>query len=558
MTPRAPSPLAVAGRAARLFFAAIAARGGCRLCLSVAGALCLTAFVGTKVARGDDEAPLGRVDLFPYRVAVRATFAIDPSVTPALRRNFVSSLTARIGQTFGPAWSLLPANHQAVSEDEKLTPPDESGLDRLTYEAVAEKLGAPPCDKAYLLVIQPQGPKWLIAGREWDRTLQSLGPVLTSTTFDRRALADAAVELLRRLYSPLLIVNDADRDSKAVLLTVRAGSIPWGDPRWAPLTKGAIFLPVFRFLDPKGNVRKIQPVPWTYLVLEEIKDGHAKCTLASSYRAPLAANMRRRVDAVAVLARPELPATRLKLVVGKDARRPLAGMFVDVQAMPPDQPEKPAVPPERQELLSDRRGTVIIPADPRRPLRLVEVRSGSAILARRPFMPGIDAEVTLALVDDEIRLNTQRDVDLLRVQLIETVARRAALIGRTRASLKSNDAANTTRLLSELDALPVADLYLAKLNEIRVLSLEEAGRRKDRVSERRIEDLCQKTRGLIEQYLPNDRLQTIHEEIAVALAESKATAAAAKEAASTPAPLPKPRSKPKPKPKAAPARPPGI
>ena len=50
-------------------------------------------------------------------------------------------------------------------------------------------------------------------------------------------IADAALDLLQRLFSPLLIVNDADRDSKTVLLTIRAGSIPLGDPRAAPVKK---------------------------------------------------------------------------------------------------------------------------------------------------------------------------------------------------------------------------------------------------------------------------------------------------------------------------------
>ena len=72
-------------------------------------------------------------------------------------------------------------------------------------------------------------------------------------------------------------------------------------------------------------------------------------------------------------------------------------------------------------------------------------------MARRPFVPGVDPEVTLELADDEIRLNTQRDVDLLRVQLIETVARRAALTARIRAALKTDEAANTQRLLADID-----------------------------------------------------------------------------------------------------------
>jgi len=530
-------------------------------------------FVSTQGVRADEAAPLGRLDLDPYRVIVRATFTADPLVTPTLRKNVVTALTTRIGQTFGATWSLYPAEHPFVTEDDALTPPDESGLERLTYAAVTEKIGTATCDKAYLLVIRPMGPKWLIAGREWDRHVQLLGPVLTVTTLDRRAIADAAVHLLGRLYSPILIVNDADRDAKTVTLTVRAGSIPWGDPLAMPLKKGALFLPVFRFLDAKGNVRKIQPFPWTYLVLEEVKDGRATCKLASSYRAPLAANMRRRVEAVAILLRPHLPETRLTLVVGKSAPRPLAGMFVEVEPMDAEQTKAEAAPPRRQELLSDRHGSVTIASDPRQPLRLLQVHSGSALLARRPFVPGVDPEVTLELVDDAIRLNTQRDVDLLRVQLIEMVARRSALIARTRAALKSTEKADAKQFLQDLDRLPSADFYLAKLNEIRVLSLEEADRRKDRVSERRIEELCEKTRSLIEQYLPDDRLQTIRDEVAVSLAQP---APASKETElqlplsrrskptskplpkKEPAVVPKPESKPKEQTAPTQATPPGL
>jgi hypothetical protein len=504
-------------------------------------AVCLSA----SFAFADDVAPLGRFDLAPYRVTVRVTFRADPYVTPALRHNVLSSLTARIHQSFGPTWTLLPADRQTVEEDDELTPADEAGLERLTYAAVTAQIGKLPSDKAYLLVVRPQGANWLIAGREWDRTLQTLGPVLTCSAIDRRAIADAASELLQRLFSPLLIVNDANRDSKTVTLTVRAGSIPYGDPRTAPLKKGALFVPVFRFLDPKGNVRKIQPVPWTYLVLQEQSEGHAQCTVASSFRAPLAANMRRRVEAIAVLLRPELPESRIKLVVGKGAPRPLAGMFVDVRSTDSGQAEKD--PAGRQELLSDRHGTVTITADPRRPLRWLEVRSGAALLARRPFVPGVEPEVTLELADDEIRLNTQRDVDLLRVQLIETVARRAALTARIRASLKSDDAANTQRLLGEMEHVPSAETYLAKLNEIRVLALEEAARRKDRVSDRRIEDLCLKTRGLIEQYLAEDRLQTLREEVNAALTAAADAAKAVKEAPTSLLPLQRAKSNVKPK-----------
>jgi hypothetical protein len=145
----------------------------------LAGLVGLAVCLSASFAFGDDVAPLGRFDLAPYRVTVRVTFRADPYVTPALRHNVLSALTARIRQSFGATWTLLPADRHTVEEDDELTPADEEGLERLTYAAVAAQIGKLPSDKAYLLVVRPEGANWLIAGREWDRTLQTLGPVLT-------------------------------------------------------------------------------------------------------------------------------------------------------------------------------------------------------------------------------------------------------------------------------------------------------------------------------------------------------------------------------------------
>ena len=58
-----------------------------------------------------------------------------------------------------------------------------------------------------------------------------------------------------------------------------------------------------------------------------------------------------------------------------------------------------------------------------------------------------------------------------------------------------------------------------------MLALEEAHNRKDRVAERRIEDLCAKTLQRITQYLPDDRIAVFKEEVAN-LVKSKAVSAA--------------------------------
>jgi len=500
-------------------------------------------------ARAADPAPLGRVDYLPYQVSVSVAFAPDVETTGAFRQSVCATLRTRLEQTFGATWILSPGADVVV--DTRLTPADAAGLARMIYASAAARLANVACDKAYFLSVSRHGTQWQVAGREWDRTLQTLGAIALEQTDERRRVPDAALAVVMRLFSPLVIINDADRDSKSALLTVRAGSIPFGDPKFAPLQPGDIFEPVFRFFDSKRNVRGIQSVPWTYLVLgaDAIEHGQIKAAVVSSYRAPLAANMRRRVEAVAFKVRRDFSSTRLKIVAGREPARPQGGLFVTVGELPPDRPaapppaapkkegETPAAAADKKEgeapppgppvlrLLSDRWGDVTIPVDPQHAIVRVEVHSGTAILARRPFVPGLEAESTLQVADDHVRLGAEREIDILESQLIETVARRGAALAKTRAAISHSDPVAAQKTLADVERLPVADNYFAQLNEIRVLALEEAHNRKDRVAERRIEDLCAKTLERITQYLPDDRIAAFKEEVAN-LVKSKAVSAA--------------------------------
>jgi hypothetical protein len=467
--------------------------------------------------RGADEsAPLGRIDYLPYRVSISLTFSPDPEISPAFQRSTCSLLRTRLEQTFGATWTFAP--NAAVRLNDRLVLPDQSGLERLSYAAASDQLSGILCDKAYFLSIARVGSKWLVAGREWDRTLETLSATASQTALDRAGVVDTALAVIKRLFSPLLIVNDADRDAKSAILAIRAGSIAFGDPKFEPLRAGDILRPVFRFLDSKRAVRSIQAVPWTYLVLEPISKGRAqvKAAVISSYRAPLAANMRRRVEALAVRVRPDFSESHLKLVAGKNPVQPQAGLFVSIGDWPAQNAQ--AAP---MRLLSDRHGEVTIPVDPSHPVVRLDVHSGGTILARRPFIPGLESEVTLEIADDHVRLGAEREIDILESQLIETVARRGTLVARTLSAIKRTDTSAAQTLLDQVDRLPPADEYLGQLNRIRVLALEEAHNRKDRIAERRIEDLCQKTLERITQYLSDDRVATFKQEVAELMKSKK-------------------------------------
>jgi hypothetical protein len=493
-----------------------------------AAALCALIVAGPVfVARADQAAPLGRFDYLPYAVSVSVTFSPDAEVTAVLRQSICTALSAKIEQTFGAAWVF--ATGGTVRIDDRLTPPDSVGLDRLTYKSASQRLSGITCDKAYFLTVSRQGPSWTVTGREWDRSSEVLGPPDSETTVERRRVSDAALAVIKRIFSPLLIVTDADRNSKSAVLTVRAGSIPFGDPHFQTLRAGDILQPVFRFLDAKRAVRSIQSVPWTYLVLDRDAKGQSQvsASVISSYRAPLAANMRRRVEALAVRVRLNLPDTQLKVVAGRNPSQPQAGLFVSVIPLSvvgaargssenPPAKAKPGsiVEGTKTQLLTDRRGEVTIPVDRNHPIVRLEVHSGTAILARRPFMPGFDHEVTLEVADDHVRLSAERDIDILESQLIETVARRGSLLAQMRAALRVANARRAQQVLTEVEKLTASDEFFAQLNKIRVLALEEARRSKDRVAERRVEDLCKKTLERITQYLPDDRIELFREQVA--------------------------------------------
>ena len=101
-----------------------------------------------------------------------------------------------------------------------------------------------------------------------------------------------------------------------------------------------------------------------------------------------------------------------------------------------------------------------------------------------------------------------------REPIIETVARRGALLARARLQLNHTDDHAAQLTLAEVERLPKSEYYLGQLNQIRVLAVEEAQKRKDRVGERRIAELCQKTLDRITQYLPDDRIAAFKDELA--------------------------------------------
>jgi hypothetical protein len=244
--------------------------------------------------------------------------------------------------------------------------------------------------------------------------------------------------------------------------------------------------------------------------------GASACTLTSALRVSFSAR-RRRVESVALGIVPSLASTRLTMVTFFPARRPLGGIEVESFAeSPPPASEQAAAPAALQRLVTDRNGQVRLdcPSPPLdKPLWLF-VRSGQNLLARVPFVPGIRADEILELPDDTLRLEIEGQVAQLQSELVDAVARRAVLSALVRNRAKAREWPAVDELLKQLSAGPRAPNFAADLNSIRINGQRQARERKERLTELRIQKLCDESAELITYYLDEAKVNEVREEIA--------------------------------------------
>jgi hypothetical protein len=143
----------------------------------------------------------------------------------------------------------------------------------------------------------------------------------------------------------------------------------------------------------------------------------------------------------------------------------------------------------------------------------LNVRSGQALLARVPFVPGVRDEEVLELGDDTLRLDTEASIALLQAELVDTVARRAVLMSLSRSRANAGKWDEVTELLKELNEMRKAPSFERELNGIRIPAIKAARAARDRTSELRIEKLCAETSELVRNYLDEDKIREMKEEI---------------------------------------------
>jgi hypothetical protein len=191
--------------------------------------------------------------------------------------------------------------------------------------------------------------------------------------------------------------------------------------------------------------------------------------------------------------------SRVKLVLRDRPDRPLVCIRVD------QVPERDSPPEMRIRHLTDRSGELELSVDPSRSTFWLYAYSGSTLLARVPYAPGVMPKETVKLPDDSIRLGVEGDLYLLRDELVDMVAEKAVYMSIAKKASAAGDKPAFENAVTSIDALPARQQFSDRLDAIRSPALQKADAVRNATAKRRIESLITKMRESVDKFFAAEK-----------------------------------------------------
>ena len=452
----------------------------------------------------DEEAALAFYDipwkLRPYRVKVSLAYGEAPSLTKRFQQNLQATLKNRIAGVLGPYWQCeFEINHW-------LRPANHVTMERSNSAELTNRFRKDEFDKVLLICLENEH-KLAIAGWEWDANSQSRSPVLRRSVVDRRLIADEVFDLLMDLFRPVAMINSTEGETAE--LVTRGGELLAAESVEVLPKSGDLMTAHFRYLTREGEVRSVQSVPWTYLRVDGIERSRLDCGVETAFATALTGS-RRRVELMAIRARPVFEKTKLRLVPRTNPNMPLVGVRARVfDELPSESNPDPHV----EDLMTDRFGTVTVSTDLGVPVKRLLVHSGGAVLANLPFVAGLDRQATLEVPDDAARLEVEGNLAMIQGELIDLVSRRAVMLARALSMARAEKWDEQESIMSEVDKLPGTSYFQSKIIAVRVPGVERAQANKDRAAEKRINKMAAELEELVTRHLDPTAVRDVKAEI---------------------------------------------
>jgi hypothetical protein len=481
------------------------------------GTLDSTAAAGnpTTATTASPAAPAVEIPLYqkPYRVTLTVGFDGPDTSSPVLRQQWVDDIRMGIARMYGAMWDIQ------VTASDWMIPADTHRLQRLTEADIIDRFPETAAEKVILISIAGDLGLFEISSREFDTRVQELSPLLTQQTHDVQSVSNLACRMARDCFRPVLLLSGPTVDGKSLEFHLQAGAFVPPDPSAAQMVEGDVLRTFMRQLDRRnpGKIKFRQKLDLCYIRVtsfnrvlstaigtedkdvsiegavpsaesEFIDRGHVQGVLIAHGPVPFGGKGRN-LQQIGLRQRPAAAKSRVRMVLKARPDRPLICYRVDrvSKVLQTDTSDIPNV-----RLLTDRNGEVEIAVDPENPTYWLYVYSGSMLLARVPYAPGLIPQDLMLLPDDSIRLAVEGELYLLRDELVDMVAQKAVYVSIAKKAAAAGDKAGVEAALANLDDLPGQQHFELELNRIRAPAVQKADAQKNASGKRRVESLCTK------------------------------------------------------------------
>lgn len=449
-----------------------------------------------------------RFELEPYRVLVELHVMTPRLIEGKDLQRLSAKLVSHIHRNAGATWST----RVVVVDADSFQSTDGHRRDNGSQKNY---------DKVFRLAIGRNANGFELTGSEFDVPTQQRTSEVSRTVIAPRFVAHELARMTAALFRPVAIVDTANEMN--VRIRLKAGLIACPNPNWNAIPVDSYLTTYRLYFDRDKVIRKRIEVPWTFLKILKTQRAQADCKVISAFRAPLA-GIQRRVETRALVATPLSNVSELRIERRNDRRSPTGTLRVNLaHSFVPGKPVD-----FHSRLVTDRRGTQRLSKE-ETPIQFIFVYSGDTLLARVPVMIGLEEVIELEVPDDETQLSVDGQLNQIKSELIDIVARRTVMIARVKllakqgkfGQLAAGDAGgqdareenNVSAVMKQIELLPGVESFRKKILAVRVPAVARSESAGDRAAVNRINKQCDEMTELVKRYLDDDKLKQLEEQV---------------------------------------------
>ena len=374
-----------------------------------------------------------------------------------------------------------------------LTEPEAKVLTPTIGDLVSEAVER--YDKIFVARIQTDAVPFEVDVVELDTLMRHFGPVASAQASSFGSLHVAIGEGLTKAFAPVVRIENAGQKSAVGLLRA-GGLILERDRETSPafVRVGDVLEPMTRKDDRNGKPIMIGPMDWAYLLVTELT-GHGGRNVEMDFFAGRAGGLQgrknKRTFRMALRVRAFGESTTLRLHLQKDPDFPLIGYELYEKEL--DSTSMTFIG------RTDWNGRLLVKKSDK-PLQLLYVKNGGAVLARLPIVPGLNPDATADLSGDDMRLQAEAYIRGVQNSIIDLVAIRELFKARIRMRLERGEMTKAEELLTALRNQPSSDKLYDEIGKRHALFINELGSGNGN-QRRKVDEMFSTTRELLAKYI---------------------------------------------------------